>query len=134
DNVTATITGTSSTVNTSPASAARYTVSAPGNATAGNAFDVTVTARDAYGNVATGYGGTVHLASSDPAAGLPADNTLTAGAGTFSVTLKTAGSQTVTAADTVTGSINGSSAPILTAPGATTRFAITSPSSATSGV
>src|SRR5262249_52962215 len=46
--------------------------------TAGMGKTVTVTARDAYGNIATGYTGTVHFASSDTQAGLPADYTFTA--------------------------------------------------------
>ena len=41
--------------------------------------------------MATGYTGTVHFTSSDGAAVLPANSTLTNGVGTFSVTLKTAG-------------------------------------------
>src|SRR5262249_16687021 len=59
-------------------------------------------------NTATGYRGTVDLTSTDTQAGLPADYTFTAtdnGAHTFAVTLKTAGSQSVTATDTVTGSL-----------------------------
>ena len=56
--------------------------------------------------MATGYTGTVHFTSSDAQAGLPANYTFTGGdAGThvFSVTLKTAGTQSITATDTVTG-------------------------------
>ena len=58
----------------------------------------------------TGYTGTVHFTSSDGPAVLPANYTFTGGdAGThvFSVTLKTAGTQSITATDTVTGSITG---------------------------
>src|SRR5206468_1181732 len=68
--------------------------------TAGAGGTVSVTAKDAYGNVATGYAGTVHFTSSDGQADLPADYDFTAndaGSHTFSVTLKTAGSQSVTA-------------------------------------
>jgi hypothetical protein len=43
----------------------------------------------------------VHFTSSDGHALLPADSTLTSGVGSFSVTLKSAGSQTVTATDTL---------------------------------
>ncbi len=50
-----------------PASASTLTVTgAPSTATAGAAFDFTVTAYDPFGNVATGYTGTVDLTSSDP--------------------------------------------------------------------
>ena len=59
--------------------------------------------------------GTIHFSSTDPQATLPADYTFTAGdAGVhvFSSTLKTAGSQTITAAETVAGSVKGTSASI----------------------
>ena len=82
----------------------------PSPTTAGGAHNVTVTAQDAFGNVATGYTGTVHFTSSDASAVLPANYTFTGGdAGThvFSVTLKTAGTQSITATDTVTGTITG---------------------------
>jgi hypothetical protein len=77
--------------------------------TAGGPVNVTVTALDRFRNVATGYPGTVHFMSSDGQAMLPDDATLTAGTGTFAVTLKTAGLQSITATDTVTSSIVGSS-------------------------
>ena len=68
---------------------------------------VTVTAKDANGNTATSYGGTVHVTSSDAAAILPANATLTNGVGSFSVTLKTPGLHTITATDTATSTITG---------------------------
>src|SRR5262249_59292038 len=37
----------------------------PGSTTAGSAFNVTLTASDAYGNTITGYTGTVHFTTSD---------------------------------------------------------------------
>ena len=77
----------------------------------GTAGTLTVTAKDTLGNVATGYRGTIHFTSSDPAAVLPANYTFTAGdsgAHTFSVTLNTVGTQSVTATDTVTATIAGS--------------------------
>ena len=78
---------------------------------AGTQFNVTVTALDQYGNTATGYTGTVQIASSDTRASLPPNSTLTNGVGTFQVTLGTAGSQTVTATD-VSTSISGTSGPL----------------------
>ena len=42
------------------------TVTAPASATAGASFDVTVTAKDKYDNVATGYAGSVTFTSTDP--------------------------------------------------------------------
>jgi hypothetical protein len=64
---------------------------------------VVVSALDQYGNVATGYTGTVHFASSDPQAVLPADYTFTAadaGRHTFTATLNTAGTQMLSVTDT----------------------------------
>lgn len=81
------------TVNVTPA-ITRLAVSAPTASTAGDTFNVTVTAYDALGNVGAGYTSTVHFSSSDVAAGLPADYAFTAadaGVHTFAVTLKTAG-------------------------------------------
>src|SRR5256712_710921 len=77
--------------------------------TAGQAFSMTVTAKNSDGTTATGYTGTVHFTSSDSSSGvvLPADSTLTNGQGTFSATLTTAGSQSITGTDTVTASITG---------------------------
>src|SRR5260370_39150071 len=98
-------------VNPGPAWVFRVTTSS-GSSTAGAVLTVTVTAKDAYGNVATGYTGTVHFTSTDLQAVLPANYTFVAGDNgvhTFNVTLKPAGSGTVTAPDTVTSTITGTS-------------------------
>jgi len=95
-----------------PGPATRLTVSAPLTVVGGTATNITVTAYDQYGNVATGYTGTVHFTSTDGKATLPADYTFVAGdkgMHTFSVTLNTVGSQTVTATDTTTSTITGTS-------------------------
>ncbi len=73
------------------------------NATAGQSVLVTVTATDALGETVSGYLATIHFASSDADAILPADYTFTPaddGAHTFDVTLVTSGSQSVTVTDT----------------------------------
>jgi hypothetical protein len=78
---------------------------------AGTTGVIRVTAKDASGNTATSYLGKVHFTSTDPQAVLPADYTFKAsdkGTHTFSVTLKTAGTWSVTATDTVTAAIKGS--------------------------
>ena len=83
----------------------------PNPDTAGTSGSLTVTARDAYGNLATGYTGTIHFSSSDSRATLPASYTLTAanaGTHTFAATLVTAGSQSITATDAANSSITGS--------------------------
>jgi hypothetical protein len=94
------------------ASASAFILTAPATITAGTPFDVTVKAVDPFGQTAFGYTGIVHFSSTDGQAALPGDYTFTlsdAGMRTFSnaVTLKTAGSQTITATDTVTASITG---------------------------
>ena len=114
DPITSNNTATTSTTVTG-AVATHLSVTAPGTATLGTAFNMTVTALDATNAVVTSYAGTVHFTSSDTAAVLPANSTLTNGVGIFSVTLKTAGSQTITATDTVTGTITGTSGTITVA-------------------
>ena len=93
---------TSATVSVSAGVAASLVLSAPPSVLSGTAASVTVTLRDASGNVATGYTGTVRLTSSDATATLPPDATFAAGdAGTktLALTLRAAGTQTVTATD-----------------------------------
>jgi len=133
DTVSSSINGTSGTINVSAGAATHYSVSAPGSATAGSAFNVTVTALDAFNNTATGYSGTVHFTSTDGAASLPANSTLTSGTGTFSATLNTAGSRTITATDTVSSSITGTSNSINVSAGAATHFSVSAPGTATAG-
>jgi hypothetical protein len=65
------------------------------------AVSAVVTAFDAYGNVATAYGGTVDFTSSDTLATLPAATKVTGGTGTVSVSFKTLGSDTLTVTDSV---------------------------------
>jgi hypothetical protein len=109
------LTGTSGSVTVGAGPATRLTFSTqPTSATTGVAFPITVTALDAFGNIATGYTGHVHFTSSDARASLPADAALTAGVGSFSVTLNSGGSETITATDTTATNpiIGGTSSPI----------------------
>jgi hypothetical protein len=111
DIVTSTITGTS-TVRVQAAPANRFTVAGLSTTTAGKAFTIMVTAWDRYGNLATGFLGTIHFTSTDSQAVLPSDYTFQAGdhgkhVFTNQVVLKTVGSQHVTATDTTNGSITG---------------------------
>ena len=110
DTATASITGSVS-VTVKPGAAASLTLGAPATATANQFFYVTVTAKDRYGNVATGYRGTVQFTSSDLLATLPANYTFTAGdagAHNFSVTLVTPPSESVTVTDTANASLTAS--------------------------
>jgi len=112
DTAVATITGTSSTIAVNPA-ATHFTVSAPASATAGTTFNFTVAALDSSNHTVPTYSGTVHFSSTDSAAALPANATLTNGTATFAATLNTAASQTITATDTAAASITGTSAAIV---------------------
>ena len=133
DTVTNSITGTSAAITVSAAPATHFTVSAPGAATAGTPFNVTVTALNAANTTVTGYAGTVHFTSSDGSAALPANGNLINGVGTFAVTLQTAGGQTVTATDAVTNSITGISGTITVSAPAATHFTVTAPATASPG-
>src|SRR5262249_8206843 len=115
--------------------ASTFTVSGfPSPVTAGTGSSFSVTAKDAFGNTATGYTGTVRITSSDGQASLPANSTLTNGTGTFSATLKTAGAQSLTATDTVSSSITGSQTGITVNPAAASTFVVAGfPSSVTAG-
>jgi hypothetical protein len=110
----------------------------PSPVTAGVAGTETVTARDSSGNTATNYRGTIHFTSTDPQAALPANYTFTAadaGVHTFNITLKTAGTQSITATDTTTSTITGSQSGILVTPAAAASFNLSGfPSPTTAGV
>src|SRR4029079_3307600 len=113
DTLTPALTGTSASINVSPAAATHFTVPAPSTTHARGPVSISVTAKDAFNNTATNYGGTVPFTSTDNSAALPANMTLTFGVGTPSVTLNAMGtSATVSATDTVSSSINGTSGSI----------------------
>ena len=108
--------GVSNSFNVNSGAANRLVVSSGTSQVAGVAFSVTVTAKDAYGNTAASYTGRVHFSSSDAGSGVSLPNDykfqsvdLGIHAFTNGVTLMTVGTGvSVTATDTVTGSIAGS--------------------------
>jgi hypothetical protein len=125
--VTATDTATgfngSASVSVKAAPAVAFMIIVPPSAVSGSPFDVTVVAVDAYGNTDTNYAGTVHFTTSDtdPGVVLPPDYAFQpsdAGMATFpgGATLITAGSQTITVTDTITG-ITGSATIMVMPPG-----------------
>lgn len=118
---------TSSAITINPGPVASLSVSAPAAVTVGISFNARVNAMDAFGNIATNYSGTVHFTSSDSQAALPANSTLTNGTGSFSVTFKTQGSQTVTATDTVTATLAGVSGTISVFSNTATHFSVSAP-------
>jgi hypothetical protein len=102
----------SDTVNvlTETLNATHFLVTAPAVCVApGAAFTVTVTALHSDGTTDANFSGTVHFASSDPAASLPADSTLANGTGSFSVILRTNGTQSIIATGVTTQVVEGSS-------------------------
>ena len=137
DTTTSSITG-GSTVAVNSAAASTMIVSGfPSPITAGTSGSFAVTLKDAYGNVATGYTGTVHFTSSDTKAVLPSNYSFTsgdAGKHTFSATLKTAGTQWISATDTVNASLHGSDSGITVKAAAASRFVLSAPASVQPGV
>jgi hypothetical protein len=109
DTVTGTPIATEGGITVNPAAASQFVIGAPSSVSAGLSFSLTVTVEDAYGNVVTGYTGTIHLSSSDPRATLPANYTFTAsdkGVHTFTgLVLRKKGRQTVTITDTLNSSL-----------------------------
>jgi hypothetical protein len=120
----------------SPAAAASLLlVGAPGTR-AGEWYNVTVSARDAFGNVALGYTGTVHFSSSDPQAVLPADYTFghDAGSQQFAATLKTAGWQSLTATAVDNPAFTSTKSDLFVVPLAATTLTFTNVPATTAGV
>ena len=99
----------------------------PSTAVLGTPFNVTVTALDSSNNVLTGYTGTISFSSTDHAATLPSPAALTNGVGTFTVTLGTAGAQTVTINDPSSALLNRTSAPIVAAAAPAVTLSVTGP-------
>jgi len=114
DNASAFISG-AVTIQVIAAAASKVSMVAPSSAIVGQPFNVGVTLSDRFGNVATGYAGTMHFTSTDPLAQLPADYTFTsadAGSHTFSVTFMTPLSPTITVTDTMNAQLSATSPPI----------------------
>jgi hypothetical protein len=99
-----------------PGTATGKTGAAPSSQFTETPFSVTVNAVDANWNVvASAPADTIHIASSDGAATLPANAALSSGTRSFNVTFNTAGSQTVTASDVTDGGKTASTSPSITA-------------------
>ena len=85
----------------------------PSAQTAGASFSVTVNAVDANWNVVNASD-RINITSSDSAATLPSSNTLSSGSRTFTVTLGSPGTNTVTATDSASGSKTANTSPSIT--------------------
>src|SRR5581483_3300964 len=130
-------TGTTATISVNQPGVASFAVTAPAATTAWSPFSVTVTAKagpTGSGATVAGYTGTVNFTSTDLQAVLPVNYTFVAGDNgvhTFSVTLKTTPSQTVTVKDTAT-SVPGT-ATVIVNPGASSSL-VAAPAAPTAGV
>lgn len=116
-------------------SANHLLIAAPPTAVAGTPFSLTVSLLDPYGNVDTGYTGTVTVTSSDRNL-RPSAYTLTGadnGTHVFDANVFTAGAQTLTARDAVNASLSGS-AIVAVAPAPANHFLVTAPTTAISGI
>jgi Invasin, domain 3/Quinohemoprotein amine dehydrogenase, alpha subunit domain III/IPT/TIG domain len=125
DTNSASITGVGTTTVVADTAATASLTGIANPATSGASASATVTLRDAYGNVATGYRGTVSFTSSDTAATLPgAYAFIAADAGTHTfpgITLRTAGSQSVSVSD---GTRSATQSPITVQPGGLDRLTV----------
>ena len=100
DTVTISITGSQSGITVNAAGLDHFVFNTVGSQTAGSAFNITVTAIDAYGNTATGYTGSPSLTVSAGSISPTTMNAFVGGVGSTSVTLTASGSGvTMTATD-----------------------------------
>jgi hypothetical protein len=105
------ITASQTGITVNPAAAKKLVLTAPANVYPGRSFSLTLTVLDAYGNVATGYTGTVRLSSSSRSILLPASYTFTsANQSTATLTATVApqakkGKVTITVTDSLDSSI-----------------------------
>ena len=137
DSVTASINGSQTGIAVTAAAAASLSITGYPATTAGVANNFTVTVRDAYGNLATGYTGTVKFTSTDKQAVLPANYRFVAADGgvhVFSGTFKTAqgsqnlGGHTLTVQDIGNVALVSSETNIIVSHATMTNFAIVYPS------
>jgi hypothetical protein len=143
--------GAGVSVTVSAAGLASFMIPTPASQTAGVQFGISITARDAYGNTATGYTGAKCLVFSGPASSpngtaptypagdaCGADQSSVAFSGGFAtpvpVTLYNPAPATIlTAADAPTG-MNGSTGAFSVGVGAVAAFSVATPSSQVAGV
>jgi hypothetical protein len=128
------VSGASGEFTVSPAAAAALTVPAPEATVAGKAFEETITAKDEYGNVATGYTGAHTLAFSGPSSSPSGEapkypsgaSTFTEGAAKGSITLTDAQTTTLTVKE---GTLSGTSSIFTVKAGTASKLAWNSSSS-----
>jgi non-canonical (house-cleaning) NTP pyrophosphatase len=134
----ATVEGASASFTIKAAAAGSFSVPTPIEQTAGTAFNVTVTAWDAWHNTAKNYAGAKALLWSEPASSpngkapsYPATVTFSAGAGTASIKLYDAQSTTLKAGE---GTIEGASGSFTVKAAVTKKFTVPTPAEQEAGV
>jgi hypothetical protein len=125
--------GSGVSVMVKPATANSFSVPTPPAQTAGKAFEETLTAKDEYGNLATGYAGSKAIAFSGPSNSpsgekpkYPSTVSFSEGAGKATITLYKAEATTLTAKE---GPISGTSGSFTVNAGTAEKLAWTSPKS-----
>lgn len=114
------IVGKSGNITVNPAALSSLSVATPTAVSVNTSFPATVSAVDKYGNVETGYSGSVKLTSSDGQTVSPSSVTLTNGTATGNISLTNGDAIQLTA---TTGTLTGtSSAFLVVAPGMPTYF------------
>ena len=104
-------------VTVNPGRAASVKLTGLADAIAGTPQAGTVTAFDAFGNVATSYGGTLHFTTNDTKATPPADTAASGGQASFNIALKTAGNESLTATDIANSTLKDTATVKITAGG-----------------
>ena len=110
DTGNAAINGTQFGIVVNAAAASHFILALPAGVSSGTNFNLTVTALDAFNNVAAGYTGTVNFSTSDALPSLPASYTFgaaDAGVHVFSVNLASTGPQSITATDSAAPGVTG---------------------------
>jgi len=104
-----TVVGSQTGIAVTAGAATQFVISAPISVTQGVGFKFTLTIYDAFGNIATGYVGKVHISSTDTKSG-SSDYTFSSkdgGVHVFSYTFSTLGSQMLMVTDTTNNSLTG---------------------------
>jgi len=133
-----TVEGTSGSFTVKAASATSFSLPTPAEQTAGTAFNETVTAWDAWHNIAKSYAGAKTLSFSEPSSSpngkapvYPATVTFTSGAGTASIKLYDAQSTTLKITE---GSIEGTTGAFTVKAAAAKKFTVPTPSEQEAGL
>ena len=105
------LTGTSTpALLVTPLTTSNFVVTAPATVFVGTQVSFTVTATDQYGNLTgSAYTGTVQITCTDATAPMPAPTTLSGGTGTFQTTFSKIGTPIITAQDSISKGIVGTS-------------------------